>query len=385
MSVGSSPHLPLPEPGVVVSPGTAAPPVRRATPEPPVARESAPSATADDTFAENAKPELERSFRVSTFLRATPSWLVSAAFHLLLILVLAVATISIPQDSIRHVLVAAASDEVEPLAVEEVLAEIEPMEMAAVAILPLAADAGMADPGDPAASLPANLGEIAAINTAPVSGEIGALFGDEGDGFARNDAGLGDAEFFGVKAGGRKFVFVVDSSRSMSRGKFEAALEELSYAVSKLSKDQYFYVIFFDWNAERMTFPVEPSRPGVLKKAPEPRAVAATPQNIGNLNAWMKTVERELKTDPYEAMRFAVEMLPDAIYLLTDGMFRGKTESYLAENNMIEDSLDGPRPKVVIHTIGFWSDEGQDLLKRISAKYGGTYRFVPPPVKRKKN
>jgi hypothetical protein len=225
---------------------------------------------------------------------------------------------------------------------------------------------------------------VAVVNTSPIDGEIGALFGTEGEGFARNDTGLAAAEFFGVKAGGRKFVFVVDSSRSMNGGKFDAALEELVYAVSKLSQDQYFYVIFFDWNAERMKFPVDPARPSVLNEEPEPRAVSATRDNIRNLEAWLKTMELELKTDPYEAMKFAVEMLPDAIYLLTDGMFRGQTESYLAENNMIEDSLDGPKPKVVVHTIGFWSDQGQPVLKRIAEKYGGTYRFVPPPAKKKK-
>ena len=35
-------------------------------------------------------------------------------------------------------------------------------------------------------------------------------------------------------------------------------------------------------------------------------------------------------------------------------------------------------------TLGFWSDQGQELLQRISSNYGGTYRFVPPPPKRKK-
>jgi hypothetical protein len=378
MSVGHSSDSALP---IRVTVPSRAPPIRRAIPPPPpVDAEGDQSEDSLDDESQNRSPTL----RLAAILRGTPSWLVSAVFHLALILLLAIATVSLPENSIRQVIVAAVTDEIEPLAIEDAFAEIEPTEMPAVTLAPLAADAGMANLGDPAAALPASLGEIAAVSTAPVAGEIGDLFGDDGQGFARNDTGLGAAEFFGVKAGGRKFVFVVDSSRSMHGGKFDAALEELHYAVSKLSKDQFFYVIFFDWNAERMRFPVESSRPGALKDEPEPRAVRATAENIRNLEAWMKTVELELKTDPYEAMKFAVEMLPDAIYLLTDGMFGGRTESYLAGNNMIEDSLDGPRPKVVIHTIGFWSDEGQLVLKRIADNYGGTYRFVPPPVKRKK-
>jgi hypothetical protein len=383
MSVGSSSQIGLPVEAAKVV-GAAPPPVRRqAGPVPPPVDTTAPAEESSGEAAANA-PEPSRRSRLGAIVRGTPSWLVSAVFHLALILLLAIATVSLPEDSLRQVLVAAASDEAEPLSIQEPIVEIEPTEMTAVAMQPLAADAGMADLGDPSASLPSNLGEIAAANMAPVAGEIGALFGDEGQGFARNDTGLGAAEFFGVKAGGRKFVFVVDSSRSMQNGKFDAALEELMYAVSKLSKDQYFYVIFFDWNAERMQFPVDPSHPAVLKEEPEPRAVPATRENIRNLEAWMDTIELELKTDPYEAMKFAVEMLPDAIYLLTDGVFQGRTESYLAASNIIADSLDGPKPKVVIHTIGFWSDGGQPVLKRIADKYSGTYRFVPPPVKKKK-
>jgi hypothetical protein len=378
MSVGQrSAGPPIPRPATAPAAMRAAP--RDSSPPTNAATDAAETVAEDD----DSQPSSRSSSRLGTLLRTTPSWLVSAVFHMAVLFALALVTFSLPEEERQRVLVGETIEAGEEPIVEEVVIDIEPVEMEQVAMAAVApAAVSIANLG--AAAAPADFGDVGAVNVESTMGDIGALFGDEGEGFARNDAGLAAAEFFGVKAGGRKFVFLVDSSLSMKGGKFEAALQELSYAIRKLSQDQFFYVIFFDWNAERMLFPVDPRNPRVLSKQPEPRAVRATPENIRNLEAWMSTVELELKTDPYEAMQFAVEMLPDAIYLLTDGMFRGKTESYLAEHNVIESELDGRKPKIVIHTIGFWSDQGQELLQRISSNYGGTYRFVPPPPKRKK-
>lgn len=379
MSLGESPPR-----VAAVSASGAKPPARPAAP--PRRAPSPPPSSGEETEPDGVNAEQASAPRpkLSAVLYAAPSWLLSALVHMAVLFGLALITVSLPEKLQPQELIGHTADAAEEPIIDDVVFDLEPVEMQPVALTAIAAtDPGMANLGD-AVVAPANLGEVGMVRVDAAMGEIGALFGEAGEGLARNDAGLGAAEFFGVKAGGRKFVFLVDSSRSMKGGKFEAALEELSYAVRKLSREQFFYVIFFDWNAERMLFPVDPRRPAVLKQEPEPRAVRATPENIRHLEAWMGTIELELKTDPYEAMKFAVEMLPDAIYLLTDGVFRGRTEAYLAEHNRIESEIDGPKPKVVIHTIGFWSEEGQDLLKRIAEKYGGSYRFVPPPVKRKR-
>jgi hypothetical protein len=201
--------------------------------------------------------------------------------------------------------------------------------------------------------------------------QIGELFGGEGKGMSSGKGVAGGAEFFGVKASGVKFVFIVDSSNSMRGGKFDAARAELSYAVRKLSKNQLFYVIFFDQDAYRM----------FSLKNPEPRALPATPANIQRLDKWLPTVENELRTDPYEAVKFAMEMLPDAIYILSDGKFtdKGRTEQYLKKANAIDYPLDGMKAKVTIHTIAFWDKAGEATLKAIAEGSGGTYRFVPKP------
>jgi hypothetical protein len=209
-------------------------------------------------------------------------------------------------------------------------------------------------------------------------GEMGELFGDSGKGMASVAGPGGSAEFFGVKSGGRRFVFIVDSSNSMKGRKFEDAKEELVYAVRRLDKSQMFYVIFFDQDALRMF--------SAKGKEPEPRPVFATIENIRKLEAWLPTVELQLRTDPYDAVKFAHDLRPDAIFILSDGQFtdRGKTERFLAENNLIDEPGEGRRPKVVINTIAFYSQTGEVAMKRIAEAYKGTYRFVAPPGGKKK-
>jgi hypothetical protein len=206
--------------------------------------------------------------------------------------------------------------------------------------------------------------------------DIGDLF--NGDGAGMNDFGMSalkGAEFFGVKASGKKFVFVVDSSNSMKNGKFDAAKEELEYAIRRLSPEQLFYVVFFDHDAEKMLLPPDTE--------PPTNVVPATGMNINSFVKWMGTVKNELKTNPYEAVKFALELKPDAIYILSDGKFtdRGQTVRYLKEENVLDDPINGRRPRAIIHTIAFWQRDGEEAMKDIADTHKGTYRFVPPGKK----
>jgi len=215
----------------------------------------------------------------------------------------------------------------------------------------------------------------AVLNVGPTSTldvDVRSLFGS-GGGIAEglNDS-LPGAEFFGVQAVGSCFVFVVDSSNSMRRGKLDAAKEELMYSIRRLSSDQSFYVIFFNGK----TVPMSLDDTG--EPAPEP--VAATNENLQKLEAWVDTVDVDPWTDPHEAMQRAILMQPHAIYLLSDGRFtdRGETVRFLKKENFVREH-GRRRPKVVIHTVGFHQREGEPTLKSIARSYGGTYRFVAPP------
>jgi hypothetical protein len=97
----------------------------------------------------------------------------------------------------------------------------------------------------------------------------------------------------------------------------------------------------------------------------------------------MKTVRNEAKTNPYEAVKFALSLKPDAIYILSDGKFtdRGQTVRFLETENVINDPDVGYRPRAIIHTIAFWQRDGEEAMQAIAKQHKGTYRFVPPGKK----
>jgi hypothetical protein len=337
----------------------------------------AAEAAADEAAAEEEYEEEEEGRRSWAVIMLTvPSWMVSLVFHLALVLAAALLTFSIEDEPVKRFLIADSSDtphqEFEEI-VFETEQDMEQFEMKAIPTPDLMA--GAADFGEIEGSeTPTSNVAVGLANTDAQIAEIGTLFGTGGQGMARAGEGL-SGEFFGVRATGSRFVFVVDSSMSMKSGKFEAACQELVYAVSRLTEEQSFYVIFFDWDAYRM-FDLE---------NPEPRMLRATPQNIQRLQRWLPSVELELKTNPLESMEYAMKLMPDAIYVLSDGVFTdsGKMVRWLKKVNLVEDEIDGVKPVVTVHTIGFYtSDDG--TLETMAKTYGGTYRFVPRPADLKK-
>lgn len=314
-----------------------------------------------------------------------PSWLSSAIVHLVAIIVLAWWTVSdrLPRTPLVSLL---AGDAAAMEAIEDSTEWVQPLETpdeVQVNVPDAAASLGQ-DSTAPVLEA-ASSGESVALDLVASSSleQIGTLFVAGGGGM-RSSEGVSlkkEAMFYGVKARGNRFVFIVDSSNSMRGGKFEDAKRELLYAIRRLSKDQYFYVIFFDADAERMVLDDGPDALPAAKMAP------ATGENMLRLERWVATVQNELKTNPFDAVEFAMQLSPDAVYLLTDGKFtdKGRTVRYLARENFRKDDLGRREVKVVFHTIGFHSRDGEDVLKEIAQKYKGTYQFVAPPnVKNKR-
>lgn len=184
--------------------------------------------------------------------------------------------------------------------------------------------------------------------------EVDDIFGGRGAGQGVGEKGA--VSFFGVESRGDNFVYVVDNSKSMKNGRFEKAVYELFRSVQSLNRKQRFYVIFFS-DKDYPLFHPRPAR----------NLVPATDENKRLLRAWAATVPLVLKTNAEGAMKRALWLRPDAIYLLTDGKFTDGTELMLMEME---------RSYIPIHTIGFEDRRGEKTLKRISAKHGGTYRFV---------
>jgi hypothetical protein len=153
-----------------------------------------------------------------------------------------------------------------------------------------------------------------------------------------NGAGEGDGAgaFFGMKPVGKRFVFVMDCSKSMnhphgsdSKTRFKRMKLELLNSIGTMDPDMQFFIVFFNDFAIPM-----PSR--VLEPA-FPNA------KIKFLN-WTDKIKAIGGTEPTHAMHIAMNLNPDVIYFLTDGTFMHR----------VEEELLGVVPKhTVVHTFAF--------------------------------
>ncbi|MCO6455911.1 MAG: hypothetical protein J5I93_11490 [Pirellulaceae bacterium] len=303
-------------------------------------------------------------------LRRFPAWLSSILLHLAVVGLLAWWSISgsqpAPAPLLVQVVTAETLDELPELTItapptELTLAEPAVMSTQAVEATSLTVDL---------AAVSADVGISAAEPRGSTADEIRELVRRQNETAGSATAQAGTAEFCGVQATGQRFVFVVDSSRSMRGKRFAAACFELVRSIRQLQPRQAFHVILFDQHPERMRLPPDDE--------PPPRPVKATPEHVRRFETWLATVELEQGADPRLALEWALAMWPDAIFLLSDGQFNAATEDYLLERNRRDDPERGVVPKVAVHTVGFFSREGEQRLQRIAAQHGGTYRFFGP-------
>jgi len=164
------------------------------------------------------------------------------------------------------------------------------------------------------------------------------------------------ATFFGVKATGRSFVFVVDTSGSMSKnGRHLRCRTELLRSIGALKYGQKFFVVFFN----STTFPM-----------PEHKLVDVRPAQITKTQEWCLRAVPSGGTEPWDGLALALKMKPDAIYFLTDGDF----------DPAVVQRIDHAQPqtkKIPIHTICFESLSGAPLMEAIAKLTNGTYLYVP--------
>ena len=162
---------------------------------------------------------------------------------------------------------------------------------------------------------------------------------------------------FGTKKSAVNYVFVIDNSNSMTKGRFETALNELAVAVNGLTPKQRFYVIFYSDTAYAMMHP-----------RPVTQLVPATTRNKQQLFYWLQSVQLCLKTNGKEAIAMAFKMEPDVIYVLGDGAFTDKASQHFAAM---------PKTKTVLHTRGMEvSPKNAQQFEMLAKAHGGNYKDV---------
>jgi hypothetical protein len=167
------------------------------------------------------------------------------------------------------------------------------------------------------------------------------------------------SQFFELATAGTKFVYVLDGSSSMTephseaRNRLERVKIELIRSIGGLPEQMEFFVIFF--NRQSVPMPAE-------------KLQLATPANKRKYLEWCVKVRGGGGTDPRAALKKALELKPDVIYLLTDGVFKAEAVDEVTKLNT---------RGVSIHTFCIGDAAGEAIVKAIASKNNGTYLYIP--------
>jgi hypothetical protein len=198
----------------------------------------------------------------------------------------------------------------------------------------------------------------------------------------QDDAAVG-ATFAGLGARqASSVVYVVDASGAMVSS-LKWVFKELERSVGALSSAQKFQVVLF-----RET----PGGQAACEIFGGARAglAAATPANKAALSQWLATIEPTGRSNPLDGLKRAIELDPDAVFLLsrsirrssgereTGGVWGRGPEETLAELDRLNPKRAGHR-RVVIKAIQFLEEDPTGTMQLIGTEHGdgpGSYRVL---------
>lgn len=255
------------------------------------------------------------------------------------------------------------------------IAESRPLPATPDTSIALAAPSAPLPPSEPAPSADASAESTSAawLAPAPISTAPAASSDAPAD-RPRSTAALppitpkgGDVTFAGLgSSNARSVVYVVDASGPMVSALREV-IDELDRSVSRLSATQRFGVIAFrrlDNGKETESF--------------MPVLVRATPQAKKELREWLLALSPSGKSNPLSGLRAALELRPDAVFLLSRGIERSGGGLWERGLDATMDELDllnpvnerSGRRDVVIKTIQFLDEDPTGTMQRIGQLHG---------------
>lgn len=210
---------------------------------------------------------------------------------------------------------------------------------------------------------------------------VGRPDASDGEGRAGAGGGGGSPGFMGIRTDAKSVVYILDFSASMrdqDDRRDEVLKRELAASIARLPKDARFQVILFGVghrNGTQIGRPADGSSMSCYATAMPPGTMLpADARHRGAATAWVQSREPDPEgaSEPWGAMKLALELEPEAIFLLTDGEFPpGEPDRLFAEvaaNNTPQG--------VQINTIAFAVDSDISSLQALAASNKGTYRRV---------
>ena len=188
--------------------------------------------------------------------------------------------------------------------------------------------------------------------------------GKKGSGGGRTGSGGGGpgTSFFGHKAAGRKFVYVLDASGSMyDYNAIAVAKAELLASLAQLDENQQFQIIFYN----EKCYPMRDSdrRENVFW---------GTETNRTRASQFIRNIEPDGGTRHLDALLMALGLAPDVIFFLTDA---GEPILYEKDLNTIKQRNNG---RSTIFTIEFGKGANlrtDNFLKKLARVNGGAHAY----------
>jgi hypothetical protein len=180
---------------------------------------------------------------------------------------------------------------------------------------------------------------------------------------AKNKPAEAGASYYGIPICARRLIFIIDTSGSMTGARLDSAKKELVQAIEKLPDRAEFNILVFNtslaiWN---------------------PKPVTATEKTKQLAIRFVNSLVAKGMTCTYDALRAALEMKVESIYLLTDG---APTNGQIVRPEEILVAVQGLNRLLgsSIHVIGIapGPDDGRFsvFLKTLAEQNHGQYRKV---------
>lgn len=229
-----------------------------------------------------------------------------------------------------------------------------------------ALDALLSDrpPMDPSAALPAmhTAPGLGALEGGQVGSAQGAAAGHGSGG--RGVGGIGRTQVFGIPGEGYKFVYVFDRSGSMGGfggSPLNAAKAELLASLASLEQTHQFQIIFYN------------DRPAKFNPTGDPdRLVFANERNKALAERFVRSITAEGGTRHEEALLAAIKLQPDVVFFLTDADEPKLWPDQLARINRLAAGI-------TIHAIEFGygpQSDSDNFLVRLARQNGGQHAYV---------
>jgi Ca-activated chloride channel family protein len=171
----------------------------------------------------------------------------------------------------------------------------------------------------------------------------------------------GGTTFFDVAGRGTKFVYVIDRSDSMQhKRRLNAARSELLASLAELAETNFVQVIFYNDDVVSLS---SSERPTLL------RNTTVQQRKIAQFAAG---IQPDGGTDHLRALQIALQLAPDAIFLLTDA---DEPKLHAADLDRLSRAN---RRRVPIHAIELGIGpllESDNFLMRLARQNQGTYRY----------